>query len=138
MRPHLEYCIQAWRPYHRGDIDMLERVQRRATKLVPSLRRLSYEDRLKQLNMYSLERRSMRGDMIQVYKMFNGLDDVDVNDFFCLDHSNRTRGHNFKIKKQNSRLDVRKNFFSNRVVTEWNDLPHSVVNSTSSLLLKVG
>ena len=76
MRPHLEYCIQAWRPYHRGDIDMLERVQRRATILVPSLRRLSYEDRLKQLNMYSLERRSMRGDMIQVYKMFNGLDDV--------------------------------------------------------------
>ena len=74
VRPHLEYCIQAWRPYHRGDI---ERVQRRATKLVPSLRRLSYEDRLKQLNMYSLERRSKRGDMIQVYKMFNGLDDVD-------------------------------------------------------------
>ena len=52
VRPHLEYCIQAWRPYHRCDIDMLETVQRRVTKLVPSLKRLSYEDRLNALNMY--------------------------------------------------------------------------------------
>ena len=68
--------------------------------------------------------------MIQVYKMFSGLVDVDVSDFFCLDQSSRTRGHNFKIKKQKCRLDFSKNFFSNRVVTEWNDLPQSVVNST--------
>ena len=60
--------------------------------------------------------------------MLNGLDNVDVSDFFCSDQSHRTRSHNFKIKKQNCRLDVRKNFFINRVVSEWNDLLHSVVN----------
>ena len=131
VRPHLEYCIQAWRPYHRGDIDMLEKVQRRATKLIPSLRRLSYEDRLRELNMFSFERRCERGDMIEVYKIFNGLDDVNASKFFELDDDNRTRGHFLKIKKKQCRLDVRKNFFTNRVVDPWNKLPEHVISSSS-------
>ena len=129
VRPHLEYCVQAWKPYHRGDMDMLEKVQRRATKIIPSIKNLSYENRLKELNMYSLERRYMRGDMIEVYKMFNGLDDVKIEDYFDLDKNDRTRGHNLKIKKKPFKLDLRKSFFSLRVVDQWNNLPADVINS---------
>ena len=66
VRPHLEYSVQAWRPHLRKDISMLEAVQRRATRMVPCLRKLDYKDRLKELNLYSVERRYMRGDMIEV------------------------------------------------------------------------
>ena len=71
----------------------------------------------------------MRGDMIEVYKMFNGLDDLNIEDYFDLDKNDRTRGHNLKIKKKSFKLDLRKNFFSLRVVDQWNNLPADVINS---------
>ena len=82
VRPHLEYCVQAWSPHYQKDLTMLEKVQRRATRLVSGLKRLDYETRLKELNMFSLERRYKRGDMIEVYKIFTGLDDLKLEDFF--------------------------------------------------------
>ena len=72
VRPHLEYCIQAWRPYRKKDIDMLERVQRRATKMIPKLRNISYEMRLKECGLTTLETRRLRGDQIEVFKILNG------------------------------------------------------------------
>ena len=72
VRPHLEYCIQAWRPYRKKDIDMLERIQRRATKMVPELRDLSYEIRLLQCGLITLETRRLRGDQIEVFEIVNG------------------------------------------------------------------
>src|SRR5277367_1459931 len=77
VRPLLEHAVSAWSPYLRGDIDKMERVQRRATKLIPSLRGFCYKDRLKRLNMQSLEDRRIRGDLIQKYKISNGLDIVN-------------------------------------------------------------
>ena len=62
VRPHLEYCIQAWRPYHKKDIDKLERIQQRATKMIPELRDLSCESRLLQCGLTTLETRRLRGD----------------------------------------------------------------------------
>ena len=80
--PHLEYCIQACSPYLRKDIDMLENIQRRATKLIPGLRDLTYEERLKECGLTTLETRRLRGDQIEVFKILNGYENIDSNLFF--------------------------------------------------------
>ena len=81
VRPHLEYCIQAWNPHLRKDVDMLEKIQRRATKLIPELRDLTYEERLKECGLTTLETRRLRGDQIEVFKILNGYENIDSNFF---------------------------------------------------------
>jgi len=137
VRPHPEYCVQAWSPYHQKDIQCLESVQRAATKLVPSLRKLSYEDRLNRLGLTTLYQRRIRGDLIEIYKILTRKVNVASDNFFCLHtNSHNTRGHSLKLSVQRSRLDVRKNFFSLRVVRIWNTLPQDVVDSTSVTVFK--
>ena len=113
IRPHLEYCVQAWCPYLQKDIQSLEKVQRRATKLVPSLRERSYEERLKELNLYPLEVRRVRGDIIKTFKILNGFEDIDASELFTLSDA-ITRGHMKKIYKKRlmKGLNLRKFFFS--------------------------
>ena len=77
VRLHLEYCIQAWRPHLKKDIDKLERVQRRATKLIAELRILSYEDRVQQCKLTTLETRRVCGDQIEVFKITHGIEGLD-------------------------------------------------------------
>src|SRR5664279_68235 len=126
VRPHLEYCIQAWRPHLQKDIDLMEKVQRRATKMIPIIRDKAYEVRLKRLNLTTLETRRLRGDLIEVFKIFKGFDDIDPGIFFDLSKS-RTRGHCLKLFKPGCRLDCRKFAFSHRVVDAWNGLTEDII-----------
>ena len=68
VRPHLEYCIQAWTPYRKKDINKLERIQQRATKMIPELKHFSYESHLLQCGLTTLETKRLRGDQIKVVK----------------------------------------------------------------------
>ena len=140
VRPRMEFAIQAWSPYLKKDIAKLEKVQRRATKLVPTIAHLTYEDRLKKLNMTTLEERRTRGDMIETYKILTGVDQVCTDrDFFVLDRGDettRTRGHSLKLIKPRHRTYKRTMFFPSRVVNRWNQLPEDVITSTSVNVFK--
>ena len=128
VRPRLEYCIQAWRPYCKKDIDKLERIQRRATKIIPELRDLSYESRLFQCGLTTLKTRRLRGDQIEMFKIVNGYEDVDRNKFF--------KGHKAALVKEHCMFDMRKYSFSQRVINEWNKLPNDCVNASSVNMFK--
>ena len=129
VRPKLDYCVQAWRPYLRKDIDNFEKVQRRATKLISQCKGLSYNDRLKITGLTTLEERRNRGDMLEVFKTIKGINKLDYRKLFSLLNNTHTRGHSLKLTKTRSRLDCRKNFFSCRVIDRWNSLPKHVVEA---------
>ena len=128
VRPHLEYCVQVWSPYKQKYIKLLERVQRRATKLVPELRNLEYAERLKRLGLTTLEERRVRGDMIQTYKFISRKEDIDPSVFFKMARP-RPGAHGKKIFIQRPRLDVRKNFYSQRCGPKWNILDKKVIEA---------
>lgn len=131
VRPILEYANSVWGPWNREDQKLIERVQRRATRMVPTLRHREYVERLQALHLPSLYYRRRRGDMIRVYQLFNGGVDQDFQQFFTLDHNTRTRGHKWKILKPLATSRVRRNAFAIRVVSDWNGLPSSVVEASS-------
>ena len=130
IRPALEYASQAWSPFRRGDINLLEGVQRRATRLVIGSRGLSYEARLQLLQLQTLATRRRRADLILVYRLLHGLVDYDWRRLFTLS-TNRLRGHQLKLEKPRARLDIRHHCFSYRVINPWNLLPPEVVSAPS-------
>ena len=132
IRPILEYGNTIWCPFYKKDIVALERVQRRATKIIPGFDNLCYKDRLKKLGLTTLEVRRRRGDLIQTYKILTGKDKLDVNKFFQMNQQiQTTRGHPLRITKQHCRLHIRKHTFSQRVINDWNALPRTVVLANS-------
>ena len=136
IRPILEYAVQSWCPYLAKDINELEKVQHRVTKLVPDLQDLSYEERCEKLNLPTLKQRRERGDLIEVYKILRGHEGSDYRKFFKLRRSN-TRGHSWKLEKQeHSRGLQRGEWFAIRVVNPWNSLPADVVEAPTIATFK--
>ena len=127
VRPHLEYSTAAWSPHYVKDREMLERVQRRFTRMVPGLGELEYGERLGVLGLMTLEERRNRSDMVEMYKVLKGLSAIPRETFFELNGSGRTRGNSLKIVKKVIQTDIRKFFFSQRVINRWNALDERVV-----------
>ena len=131
VRPHLEYANVVWGPHYKGDQQLVEKVQRRATKMIPRLRNLSYDLRLRHLNLPSLQHRRRRGDMIMAYKIMTGRVRVDKHELFNLRVNSTTRGHRYKIFKKHATSFVKQSTFCNRIVNDWNDLPQQIIEANN-------
>ena len=131
VRPLLEYCVQAWSPYKQKYIDLIEGVQERATRLVPSLRRMSYDKRLEKLKLTRLIERRYRGDMILAYNIITNKDDTNFDTFFERqpERGDAELNHGLKIVKKGARRNRRKYVFSLRVANPWNHEKRVVVQA---------
>ena len=100
VRPHLDYCLSAVGPYMVQDFQALEKVQRRATRLVSSIRHLSYPERLVKLKLQKMRDRVLRGDLIETYKILTKKVDIDSEKLFVKHEDSKTRGHHLKLRKK--------------------------------------
>ncbi len=138
-KPKLQYASIAWSPHLLRDIDQIEQIQRAFTRRLPGMNQYKgcYQQRLDVLQLDSLELCRLRTDLTWVYKIINGLVDLDPTDFFNFWHT-KARSNTKKLypTKCQNWLNCRRNFFSLRIVNVWNSLPDSVVNSESLAVFK--
>ena len=128
VRPHLEFASAVWNSLSVKDINRIEGVQRRATKMVTELRGMDYVLRLKKLGLTSLETRRKRGDLIQIFKIVKGLEEVDLG--VKIGRSRPGLSHIHQIERENcGKCPLRSDFLPNRTATTWNLLPSQVVNA---------
>ena len=101
IRPKLEYAAIVWSPYKKKHVRKLERIQRIATKMVPELEELTYEERLKEMNLPTLKERRERGDLITIYKLVNDIEKIDREDLLLKGQreTGYLRGHGSKLRK---------------------------------------
>ena len=130
LRPVFDFCAQVCRPCYSYPIDRLESCQRRLTKWCYPIRHLSYSERLASLNLTTVRKRLLRGDLIFTYQILRNLLNINSNDFF-FPAPIHTRGHTFKIQGFTSRTNIRHRFFTERVINQWNALPEAVVSAPS-------
>ena len=135
VRSNLEYASCIWFPYKQKHIEAIEKVQRRATKQLPGMKDLSYQERLKILKLPSLVYRRTRGDMIETYKLLHNTYDSEVSNIVKLHEDNTsreaTRGHSLKLHIERPRKNIRKESFPLRITKIWNELPDNVVTASS-------
>ena len=144
IRPHLEFGSCIWAPKQKYNIKLVENVQRRATKLIPELRDLPYNERLKELKLETLSYRRMRADLIETYRILTSQHIIDTNchcslcpekSMLSASLSGSTRGNTRKLQVHDA-TKVRQHFFANRIIQYWNQLSESAVNSKNVDVLK--
>ena len=140
VRPKMEFSVAAWAPWLQKDAEVLEKVQKRMLRMVSGVRGTTYEERLREVGLPTLEERRVRGDMIEVFKTMKGFNRVNKQDWFKIEESGTTRAtranatveggsvekHECRLYKPTARCETRNNFFTVRTVRPWNDLPESV------------
>ena len=136
VRPLLEYCSAVWSPCRVTSVDKLESVQRTFTRRLQGLDELSYDERLKRLDLERLELRRLHFDLEMCYKVINHLVDVPCDSFFKLATSSCTRGHPLKLSVPESRVNARAHAFPVRVIFIWNRLPTRVVLASNLFVFK--
>ena len=127
VRPHLEFATPAWAPWQAGDIECLERVQQRAVSMVSGLRGRSYLERLEEMGMETLAERRHQQDMQQTFRILHGIDRVNSDGWFAMQSDServtRAAADPFNMRPLNARLEIRRNFFTQRVTEKWNLVP---------------
>ena len=136
IRPKLEYAAVTWSPHCKKHVSKLERIQRIATKIIPELADKSYEGRLKELNLPTLEQRRERGDLITLFKLINGIDVMDREDLLIPRRKQGLRGHGKELSKPTCQKNIRKYSFPYRNIEVWNSLDRTVVEAGSVHQLK--
>ena len=136
VRPQLEYCVQFWAPHFKRNVENLERVQRRATHMIRGQQGRPYEERLRDLNHFSLYKRRLREDLVAAYNLIRGQQQGLGGSLFTRAPLGVTRNNGHKLREDRFRLDIRKNYFT--VARAWNRLPREVVLSPSREIFKRG
>ena len=135
IRSILDYGGSVYYPSTKKNIQLLENIQRRATRLLPQLRGYTYSERLESLKLPTLLYRRKRYDLIQLYKIVHGFEDIKAEKFFEF-NDNCTRGHLFKIQKKGCKKTARLNSFPMRCINQWNSLSEEIVSSDTVLKFK--
>jgi hypothetical protein len=135
VRPHLEFAVAAWSPWTHGDIDSLERVQKRAISMVSGLGNKTYEERLQELGLTTLEARRDEICLSEMFKIMRGISNVNYNTWFDTvaatagGRQTRLAADPLNVKLPPARLEIRRNFFSVKICEKWNKLPGKVKES---------
>ena len=129
VRPHIEYSNIAQSPFRNADINLIQNVEKRATRVIPEIDKLDYQERLDNLHLPTLAYRQFRGSVIETYKILHNLYDANcTNSFFELKQSN-TRRHKFEVRTKLSKTSIRRIFFSLQKANLWNSLLEYVVEA---------
>ena len=131
----MEYGISAWAHWPREDIDLLDRVYHKETKLVDGLQNIPYQERLRSLDLLDFTQRRIRSDLILTFKILK-VESHPLRYLFQTGITKETRRHSAKLIIPRSRVDCRRHFYSVRVCFLWNSLPEYVVSSSSLSIFK--
>ncbi|KAK4830472.1 hypothetical protein QYF61_011196 [Mycteria americana] len=126
-RSHTWNSVQFWSSPYKKDVDRLEMVQRRATKMI--MESLPYEERLRELGLFSLEKRRLKGDLITMFQYLKGGYKANGDSLFTRSHMEKMRGNGYKLLLGRFQLDTRGKFFTMRTISHWNNLPRQAVDS---------
>jgi ribonucleases P/MRP protein subunit RPP40 len=140
VRPHLEFCTPTWSPWGKMDTDCLEKVQIKMINMVSGLKGKNYEEKLAEIGLDSLEKRRIESDICMAHKILYGVGDINPDIWFDKmpeGHVTRASADPLKIRPRNGTLDLRKNFFSIRVVKIWNKVPCNVKSLSSPKKFKL-